>query len=141
MVFFALCSILGYATCLHLFLKRQLELGIFVSLASIVVCLYLFAQLGYLQVSAVAVFYLGLILFVVNLLLYGIKFRQQGKDLFSPGLFLFIGLSVLYWLRFQGVTYGEDGDVLSHWGLVTKEMLLTHDFTGMESTITLKDYQ
>ncbi|MBF0280899.1 MAG: hypothetical protein HQM13_24110 [SAR324 cluster bacterium] len=140
MALLSIFSILGYTSLLHVIQKRNLELNLFVAVTGIVSILYLFTFFGLLRHAAQFFFYLGLILLIVNFFLYALKCREIGKEFFSPGIVIFIGLSVLYWLNFGELTYGEDGDVLSHWGLVTKEMLLTSNFVGANSSVSLKDY-
>ncbi|MBF0289400.1 MAG: hypothetical protein HQM14_16410 [SAR324 cluster bacterium] len=139
MEFLVFLSLMGFVMLLHIVLKNHIELILFASIAATIGVLNIFTFAGYLQMTAYGIFYSGLCCAVIGLFLYITKYRQLAKDLFSPGIVVFVVVSVLYRAKFIDFTYGGYDEIRS-WGLAVKEMLLTHQFPGVDSAISHKDY-
>ncbi len=134
-------SIVGYALLLHSVWRRQAELCLLASVSGVMGLLYLSSLAGLLLPGAKITFYGGLASLAWGLYL-GWRHNDLGRRLgefCTPGLVLFLLCSLGYHLVFPDVTM-QLWDEFSHWGVMTKEMLVTNQLPGPHGAVMFKDY-
>lgn len=134
-------SIVGYALLLHATWRRQAELCLLAAISGIMGLLYLASLAGLLLQGAVLSFYGGLVCLAWGLYL-GWHYHDHGRRLVefcTPGLTLFLVTSLGYHLLFPDVTM-QLWDEFSHWGVMTKELLVTNQLPGPHGAVMFKDY-
>ncbi|MBI5524572.1 MAG: hypothetical protein HY910_18245 [Desulfarculus sp.] len=134
-------SLIGYALVLHTGWRRQAELCLLAAISGVMGLLYMAALAGMLLEGAVCVFYGGLVCLAWGLFLAW-RHHDHGRWLgrfLTPGVTLFLLATLGYHLIFPDVTM-QLWDEFSHWGVMTKEMLVTNQLPGPQGAVMFKDY-
>ncbi|MFH1033694.1 MAG: hypothetical protein V1806_04235 [Pseudomonadota bacterium] len=134
-------SIVGYALLLHAAWRRQAELCLLSAISGVMGLLYLASLAGFLLPGAVLSFYGGLVCLAWGLFL-GWHHHDHWRGLVefcTPGLTLFLLACLGYHLIFPDVTM-QLWDEFSHWGVMTKELLVTNQLPGPHGAVMFKDY-
>ncbi|CAO0820150.1 DUF2029 domain-containing protein [Desulfarculales bacterium] len=134
-------SIIGYALLLHASWRRHAELCLLAAISGVMGLLYLASLAGLLLQGAVVIFYGGLVCLTWGLYL-GWHYHDHGRRLVefcTPGLTLFLLASLGYHLVLPNVTM-QLWDEFSHWGVMTKELLVTNQLPSPHGAVMFKDY-
>jgi hypothetical protein len=67
------------------------------------------------------------------------RLRELAASVATPGVVLFVALSVATWAKYHG-GYLTIWDEFSHWGVAIKELAATHQLSGPGGAIAYKDY-
>ena len=129
MYLLALAAILGWALIFARWLPGRPGTAIFLAQAAILSMLYTLACLGQLWLGATLLFWAG------NAALVGIAMRQWASSvrfLTSVPCVLFVFYAAANWLLFSEAQY-YFWDEFTQWGLVTREMLATHNLYDLAS--------
>jgi hypothetical protein len=110
--------------------------------AWIVICCYVFALFGELPLGAEFAF-LSILIFSVPGLVTSLTNPKERvpalKSVFSPAVFLFLGLVLIDKLTSAKITVSL-WDEFSHWAQVIKELRGYHNLLGAQSAVGLKEY-
>lgn len=109
------------------------------ALALFISALYGAALSGVLYPACLALLAGGLGLLGWQLVTDRRHLRALAAAVLTPGVVLFVALSLAAWLKYQGA-YFWVWDDFSHWGLVIKELVATHRLGGVDGAVTFKDY-
>lgn len=121
-----LFSLLGYIFSLYLIFKKYLEFLPYFVVSVIITSIYIFGLYGEVLWAAKTLFWLGITLFPISLLLF-IKNKTPIYSILTPGLVLFVIVSLLIGVKINNCIF-TGWDELSHWGLITKILLITGNF-------------
>lgn len=132
-------SIFGYIISFYLLSKRYLEFLPAVIVADIVSILYLMGLSNYLLQGAQAIFWIGIAFFVISTVMLFTRYKTTALEAPSPGIVIFLFAFLLGYLALHGAYY-RDWDEFSHWGLASKEMLLTNSFARPDGAVQFLDY-
>jgi hypothetical protein len=132
-------SIFGYIMFFHLIFQGYLEYLPAIIIAGIVSILYLMGLGNHLFQGAQALFWAGIIFFIVSLILLLFKDKRRGLKALSPGIVIFLLSFLLGYLALQGAHY-RNWDEFSHWGLASKEMLFTNSLAKPGGAVQFLDY-
>jgi hypothetical protein len=134
-----LISFLGYCAVLSRRIRWPVELVPLTVISSICCFLYLSAVFSLLVPAIYLIFAGGLICLAVFFIEGRSDIRQSLARFLTPGMVLFIIMSVFVWLRFKGCVY-NDWDEFTIWGRMAKEMHVMKGLIGPESSMRFKDY-
>ena len=132
-------SIFGYIMFFNLIFQGYLEYLPAGIIAGIVSILYLAGLGNHLFQGAQAIFWAGVIFFIVSLILLLFKDKTMGLKMLSPGIIIFLFAFLLGYLALQGAHY-RNWDEFSHWGLASKEMIFTNSFAAPGGAVQFLDY-
>lgn len=124
---------------LHARWRRRPELCILAVVSSLMGLLYLAALAGVMHACAVALFWGGLAAAALVLGWGLARHGQPWQGFFTPGATLFVLACLGYHLAFPDVTM-QLWDEFSHWGVMTKELLVTNQLPGPHGAVMFKDY-
>jgi hypothetical protein len=122
-------AILGWALVLSFPLSERPGAAIFLALSGIVSSMYMFACMNHLWIGAASLFYAGNTVLVALAVL---DRRRVLRFLFSVPCVIFVLFGVAYWLVFSEARYIY-WDEFSQWGLVTREIMSTHELYDLAS--------
>jgi hypothetical protein len=113
----ALLPVLGVSSLFARLASERVEMALFSAVSSITAIIYLFGLVGLLAPAATVIFWGGAALAVAS------PFLLRGRSIpASPGLILFVVLSLIQWALFQDAGFFF-WDEFSHWGLAAKELV------------------
>jgi len=92
-----------------------------------------------LAIGAHLLFYIGLVFFTAYFIICFAKRQTPYAEMFPPGMIIFICYFVFLYIVCQKLSYCN-WDEFSHWGIITKNTVLTNSLVNSESCIYLKCY-
>ncbi len=108
------------------------------TITTLTLTLFLFGMIHLLQPAAWTLFFSGIALLIVFVVLAICK-KVSLSFLYSPGLIFFFVASAVFIPILWGVHYYHY-DNFSHWGTVLSEMLAFHDFPNAHMVVVFRDY-
>ena len=135
-------SLFGYIMLLHMVFQESGEYLPSVISACIVSILYFMALNGHLLLGAKGIFLAGLAFFALSLCLTAFtasRDKARVLNTLSPGIVLFLLALLTGYLALQDARY-RNWDEFSHWGLASKEMLITDSFAMPDGAVQFIDY-
>jgi hypothetical protein len=125
----AVPAILGWALAFARRVPGRPGAAIFFAISAVVSVLYVFACVGQLWLGAVLLFHAG------NLALIALVVRHRAdalRFLVSVPCVVFVFCAIAHWFLFSEAHY-HFWDELAQWGLVTREIVSTHELYGLAS--------
>ena len=136
-------AILGFLLALAALKRSPLTgVNIFSVVSVIPCCLYLLALAGLLRMGALVMLVAGSLAGITALVVLARRdgLRASGRFVLTPPFVVFLILGMVFFAMTTPVSFRE-WDEFSHWGLVTKEICLTHRLPEAGSTPTVfQDY-
>jgi hypothetical protein len=132
-----LLSLLGYIFSLYLIFKKYLEFLPYFVVSVIITTIYVFGLYGEMFGVAKTVFWLGITLFPISILLF-LRNKAPIYSILTPGLVLFAAFFLFLAVKLDNHIFTA-WDEVSHWGLVSKVMFTTGGFL-VDNSIVTKPY-
>lgn len=135
--------ILVFASILTIIFKKKIEQTIPISVVVIVLIIYIAGifdnlKIGVTIVEILAVFSVSAIINI--LLIYKENRKEILKKIFTPGLIVYIILSLIFIFSNKGRIF-ENLDEFNHWGRIIKNMFLYNTFgVNQESIVLYNEY-
>jgi len=139
MIFLLFISLTGYFLIIARVCKWSVAVTPLFTVCLIPSLLYIAGIFNMLAIGAHLLFYMGIAFFVAYLLMCFKKRRISYAEIFNPGLILFVFYFVFLFLVCRSLYY-NGWDEFSHWGLVTKDIVLNNRLTNLDSAVVLKSY-
>lgn len=138
-------TIIIYAIMFAFLFKKRIEQTIPISVIAIVLVVYIFGlfdnlKLGAIITGVMAIMQLAIILCILCKEKDYRKVINKIKNIITPGLIIYIALTVLFVILNKGRTF-ENYDEFNHWGKMVKNMFMYNSYgTNIESTIKFNEY-
>ncbi len=139
MIFLLFVSLTGYFLFIARVCKWPIAVTPLFTVCLIPSLLYIAGIFNMLAISAHLLFYVGIAFFVVYLLLCFKERQIPYAEIFDPGFIIFVFYFIILYLACRSMSYCG-WDEFSHWGLVTKDIVLNNKLTSLDSAVVLKSY-
>lgn len=135
----AFISLLGYVLIFYMVRQKDMEYLPSVILAGIVSSLYFMGLNGHLFLGARCLFWAGIIFFIISSYFLISRDNPRSLNVLSPGIVFFAMAFLVGYFVLQDAQY-RNWDEFSHWGLASKEMLITNSLAMPDGAVQFLDY-